>query len=93
MPKREDIEAQIAELQKQLDAGDDEYEIEIRDGDKAVRMPRSAGVPWLKKHFPDLYEELTGDSDDSDDDDKGKGKTGGKTPPKDNTVRFGRRVG
>ena len=43
-----------AELQRQLDddaALDDDFEIEIRDGDKATRVPYSKGRPWLQQHF------------------------------------------
>jgi hypothetical protein len=93
LPKREDIEAQIAALQAELDAGDDDYEIEIRDGDKAVRLPSGQGTPWLRKHFPDLYEELLGDADGGDaaDPKAGKGKPAaddGKVTP----VHFRRRA-
>jgi len=75
--RRDEIEAQIAALQKELEGGDDDYEIEIRDGDKAARIPASRGQNWLKKNFPDLWEEIVGD--DKDDDDAAKGT---KTPAK-----------
>jgi hypothetical protein len=69
--------AERAELEARLaadDQDDDDYEIEIRDGDKATRMPKSAGAPWLKKHFPDLFEELLGDGAAEDEDGKPAGK-------------------
>ena len=45
---------QRAELERQLaddDAAADDFEIEIRDGDKATRIPYSRGRSWLQEHF------------------------------------------
>ena len=46
--KRAELEAALA-----ADDADDEddFEIEIRDGDKAARVPYSKGRAYLQKHF------------------------------------------
>ena len=87
--KRAELEAMLA-----ADDADDEdaYEIEIRDGDSSVRMPRSKATPWLRKKFPDLFEELLGDGGEDEDAEPAKG---GKKPPAADdgkVTRFGRRV-
>ena len=81
MPRRDEIEAQIAALQKELEGGDDEYEIEIRDGDKAARIPASRGTPWLRKNFPDLWEEIVGDKDEDEPAKGGKAKPAADDKP------------
>jgi hypothetical protein len=53
MPKM--TAAERAELEAKLAADDqdddNDYEIEIRDGDKATRIPYSKGRSWLQKNF------------------------------------------
>jgi hypothetical protein len=78
-----------AELEALLAADDDDaddFEIEIRDGDKAARIPYSRGRSYLQKHFGiDLDPEPEPEEDTP--------VKGGKAPAKDATVtRFGRRV-
>ena len=45
--KRAELEALLAAD----DQDDDDFEIEIRDGDKAARIPYSRGRSYLQKHF------------------------------------------
>jgi hypothetical protein len=77
-----------AELEALLAADDDDsddFEIEIRDGDKAARIPYSRGRSYLQKHF--------GIDLDPEPDEPDEPVKGGKAPVKDATVtRFGRRV-
>jgi hypothetical protein len=80
---------QLKELQDQADAPDeDDFDVEIWDGDKGARVPYSKGRSWLEKTFKfDL-----GDPPAAGD--PAEGKPGGKDdPPDDGSVRrFGRRV-
>lgn len=46
--KRAELEALLA---ADDDSGDDDFEIEIRDGDRAARIPYSRGRSYLQKHF------------------------------------------
>lgn len=80
---------QLADLQAQQDAPDeDDFDIEIWEGDKGARVPYSKGRSWLSKTFNlDI-----GDPPAADD--PAAGKPAGKDdPPADDGVRrFGRRV-
>jgi hypothetical protein len=80
---------QLADLQAQADAPDDEdFDVEIWEGDKGARVPYSKGRGWLSKTFGiDLGDPPAADSADTD-------KPAGKdAPPDDGKVtRFGRRV-
>jgi hypothetical protein len=85
--KRAELEAMLAAD----DTDDDDFEIEIRDGDKAARVPYSKGRSYLQQHFGiDL------DPEPDADDEPGTGKPGkGKTAAADDdgkVTRFGRRV-
>lgn len=54
MGKKEDLAAQIAAMQAELDAaesGEADYEVEVRSGDKSARIPASQAKSWLKEHF------------------------------------------
>jgi hypothetical protein len=79
---------QLKDLQAQADAPDDEdFDVEIWDGDKGARVPYSKGRSWLSKTFGF-------DLGDAPADDGDEGKPAGKdAPPDDGSVRrFGRRV-
>lgn len=81
---------QLKDLQAQADAPDeDDYDVEIWDGDKGARVPYSKGRGWLSKTFGiDL-----GDPPAADDPGKPDAKAGKDDPPADDGVRrFGRRV-
>ena len=63
--------AERAELEAKLAADDqdddNDYEIEIRDGDKATRIPYSKGRSWLQKNFGiDLDPEPDADDEPKD---------------------------
>jgi uncharacterized protein YcbX len=79
---------QLKDLQAQADAPDeDDFDVEIWEGDKGARVPYSKGRSWLSQTFGiDL-----GDPPAADD---GADKPAGKdAPPADDGVRrFGRRV-
>jgi hypothetical protein len=79
---------QLADLQAQADAPDeDDFDIEIWDGDKGARVPYSKGRSWLAKIGFEI-----GDPPAADDD-GGQDKAGKDAPPDDGKVtRFGRRV-
>lgn len=83
---------QLADLQAQADAPDeDDFDVEIWDGDKGAKVPYSKGRSWLSKTFGvDL-----GDPVDPPAADDGKDAAAGKdAPPDDGKVRrFGRVVG
>jgi hypothetical protein len=80
---------QRAELERQLaedDASEDDFEVEIRDGDKSTRVPYSKAKKWLGETFGiDL-------DDTSQDDPELEGKP--KAKPEGGEVRRfgGRRV-
>jgi hypothetical protein len=82
---------QLKDLQAQADAPDDEdFDVEIWDGDKGARVPYSKGRSWLGKTFGfDL-----GDPPAIDEGTEGKpAKAAKDEPPDDGSVRrFGRRV-
>lgn len=84
-----------AELERRLaedDQADEDFEVEIRDGDKATRLPYSRGRSWLQEHFGiDLPPMVEGEDEDEGEPAKG-GKA--KSPAGGGEVRrFGRRVG
>jgi hypothetical protein len=81
--KRAELEALLAADDAD---GEDDYEIEIRDGDKATRIPYSKGRSWLQQHF--------GIDLDPEPEPEEPPAKGGKTPPADDgkVTRFGRRV-
>lgn len=81
---------QLADLQAQADAPDeDDFDIEIGDGDKWTRVPYSRGRSWLSTHFGIDVGDPPAAADATPD--KGAGKD---APPDDGKVtRFGRRVG
>ena len=80
---------QRAGLERQLaedDASEDDFEVEIRDGDKSTRVPYSKAKKWLGDTFGI---DLDDTSQDDDPEAEGKPKTKG-----DNVVeprRFGGR--
>jgi hypothetical protein len=82
--KRAELEALLA---ADDETGDDDFEIEIRDGDKAARVPYSKGRAYLQKHFGiDLDPEPEPEPEPEPKAGKPAGKSG--------EVRaFGRRVG
>lgn len=53
MPKRSDIEAQIAALQRDLESADDDddFEIEIFKDGKGARIPFRQGKSWLEREL------------------------------------------
>lgn len=58
---------QRAELQRQLDdddAADDDFEVEITDGDRRARVPYSKARKWLGDTFGIDLAEDTGDEPD-----------------------------
>jgi hypothetical protein len=79
----------LADLQALADAPDDEdFDIEIWEGDKGARVPYSKGKGFLAKLGIDV-----GDPPAADDDGGQDGKAGKDAPPDDGkAVRFGRRV-
>jgi hypothetical protein len=79
---------QLAELQAQADAPDDEdFEVEIFDGDKGARVPYSKGKSWLSKTFGiDLGDPPAADED------QGGADGGGQADTDTGVRRFGRRV-
>lgn len=80
---------QLKELQDQADAPDeDDFDVEIGEGDSYARVPYSKGRSWLQAKFGiDL-----GDPPAADDG-KGDAPAGKDAPPDDGSVRrFGRRV-
>lgn len=81
---------QLADLQAQADAPDeDDFDVEIWDGDKGARVPYSRGRSWLQKTFNIDLGDAPAAADATPD--KGAGKD---APPDDGKVtRFGRRVG
>jgi hypothetical protein len=80
---------QLADLQKMADApDDDDFDIEIWEGDKGARVPYSKGRSWLASTFKlDIGDPPAADDGAAD-------KPAGKdAPPADDGVRrFGRRV-
>lgn len=80
---------QLADLQAQADApDDDDFDVEIWEGDKGARVPYSKGRSWLQNTFNiDLGDPPAADDPAAD-------KPAGKdAPPDDGSVRrFGRRV-
>ena len=92
MPKL--TKAERAELEAKLaadDASDDDFDIEIWEGDKGARVPYSKGGSWFERTFGGS---LTDDDKPADGDDgKGKppaAKDGDK--PAGQVRAFGRRV-
>jgi hypothetical protein len=88
--------AERAELEARLAADDqddeDDFEIEIRDGDKSARIPYRKGRAYLQAHFGiDLDPEPAEDAPDE----PGKPAKGLKAVPADGdrVKRFGRTVG
>lgn len=81
---------QLADLQAQADAPDDEdFDVEIWEGDKGARVPYSKGRGWLSKTFG--FE--LGDPPAADEPGAGDAPAGKDAPPDDGSVRrFGRRV-
>ncbi len=78
--KREELEAQLAELKAQEERERDEFEVEIGSEGNYARVPYRKGKAWLQKTFGiDLDDE---DKQEPEPEDKGDGKT----------ARFGRRV-
>lgn len=79
---------QLADLQAQADAPDEEdFDVEIGDGDKWTRVPYSRGRKWLSENFGfDLGDAPAGgDSDPA--------TPPADAPPADESVRrFGRRI-
>ena len=78
---------QRAELERQLaddDAAADDFEIEIRDGDKATRIPYSRGRSWLQEHFGIDLPATPEEPEEPDDKQKGgkvvQGRGFGKAP-------------
>lgn len=60
---------QRAELQRQLDddaAADDDFEVEITDGERRARVPYSKARKWLGDTFGIDIAEDTGDEPDED---------------------------
>lgn len=81
---------QLKDLQAQADAPDeDDFDVEIGDGDKWTRVPYSKGRSWLSQNFGiDLGAPPAADEGKPDP------KAGKDDPPADDGVRrFGRRVG
>jgi hypothetical protein len=78
----------LADLQKLADAPDeDDFDIEIWDGDKGARVPYSKGRSWLAKIGFEIGDPPAADDDAVD------GKAGKDAPPDDGKVRrFGRTV-
>lgn len=61
---------QRAALQKQLDddaAADDDFEVEIRDGDSSTRLPYSKAKKWLGEKFGIDLDDTSQDDDPEDD--------------------------
>ena len=74
MARRDEIHAQIAALQKELEGdGEDDYEVTIKDGDKAFTGPYSKVRKWAQKN-------LGIDLDDVEEEPEDEG--GKKTPAK-----------
>lgn len=97
MPKRSDIEAQIAALQSQLDEADTDDEVWVKDDSgREIKVTGKRATSVLAR-FADLWDsEDAGDGDDDGDDDKGaKDSKGGAGKEKDKTPAaggyFGRR--
>jgi len=81
--KRAELEALLAAD----DQDDDDFEIEIRDGDRAARIPYSRGRSYLQKHFGiDL------DPEPEPEPEPGKGAKPKAVPDDGKVTRFGRRV-
>lgn len=67
MPKRSDIEAQIAKLQADLDGADTDDEIWLQDGSgPAIKVTGKRATTILSK-YAHLWEEATGDDDQDGD--------------------------
>jgi hypothetical protein len=79
---------QFKDLQALADAPDDEdFDIEIWEGDKGARVPYSKGKGFLAKLGIDVGDPPAADDDAAD------GKAGKDAPPDDGKVRrFGRTV-
>lgn len=77
----------LESLLAKKDAPDQEdFEVEIFDGDKGTRLPYSKGRSWLQTHFDiDLGEPPDGDADEGGADDK--------PAPPENKRAFGRTIG
>ena len=82
--RRKQLEAELAELDKP--DPDENFEIEIGEGDKFARVPYSKGRSWLQKTFGiDMGEEPA--------DDEGEGEAPKPDEEPGKVQRFGRRVG
>ncbi len=77
--------AQLEELTKLRDAPDEEdFEVEIGQGDNFARVPYSKGRSWLQKNFGiDLDPDPEAEAGEDEDKAEGKG----------DVKRFGRRIG
>lgn len=95
MANKEEIQAQMAELQAQLDAADDSDEIWIKEGDREFKVTGKKATSILGR-FADLWdtEDHSGEEEEDPATGGGKGKGAGKekdTAPKGGGY-FGRRT-
>jgi hypothetical protein len=73
MPKRSDIEQQIAALQAQLDGADTDDEVWIKDGDREIKVSGKRATTILGR-FADLWESEGAEEDSEEEETPGDEK-------------------